>query len=56
MMVAEGIRIGIGQLKRCSMMLTMSMSAAKGGETNLRLTGRVLKPTVYLPSGAMPKP
>ncbi len=54
MMVAEGIRIKIGQLKRCSRMLTMSRSAAKG--TNLRLTGRVLKPTVYLPSGAMPKP
>ena len=53
MMVAEGIRIRIGRLKRRSMMLTMSRSAVKG---NLRLTGRVLKPTVYLPSGAMPKP
>ena len=54
MMVAEGIRIRIGRLKRRSTMLTMSRNAAKG--TNLRLTGRVLKPTVYLPSGAMPKP
>ena len=54
MMVAEGIRIRIGQLKRCSRMLTTSRTAAKG--TNLRLTGRVLKPTVYLPSGAMSKP
>ncbi len=56
MMVAEGIRIRIGQLKRCSRMLTMSRLAAKERGTTLRLTGRVLKPTVYLPSGAMPKP
>ena len=58
MMFAEGIRIRIGQLKRYSKIPAMSRTAAKGreGGTNLRLTGRVVKPTVYLPSGAMPKP
>ncbi len=56
MMFAEGIRIRIGQLKRYSKIPTMSRSVAKGRGTNLRLTGRVVKPTVYLPSGAMPKP
>ncbi len=56
MMFAEGIRIRIGQLKRYSKMPTMSRSVVKGGGTNLRLTGRVLKPTVYVPSGGIPKP
>ncbi len=54
MMVAEGIRVRIGQLKRSSKMLTMSRSATK--RTNLRLTGGVLKPTVYWPSGVILKP
>ncbi len=53
MVVAEGIRIGVGRLKRSSMQVTMSRSVAR--RTGDRHEGRVLKPTVYRPTGQHPK-
>ena len=49
MVVAAGIRMGVGRLKRSSKTVTMSRSVARtaGG----RGEGRVLKPTVYRPTG-----
>lgn len=49
MVVGVGIPIGVGTLKRSSKKVTMSRSAAR--RTGGRREGRVLKPTIYRPTG-----
>ena len=49
MVVAAGIQIGVRRLKRSSKTVTMSRSVAR--RTGDGHDGRVLKPTVYRPTG-----